>query len=101
MTELYPHSDIKKIIADHPIVIFGKGNQGQPMCGFTAKVQAVFEELGLDYEMVNILTDQNLREEMKTFSDWPTFPQVYLNGEFLGGCDIILEMHENGQFVVE
>ncbi len=71
------------------------------MCGFTAKVQAVFEELGLDYEMVNILTDQNLREEMKTFSDWPTFPQVYLNGEFLGGCDIILEMHENGQFVVE
>lgn len=101
MTELYPHAEIKKIIMSEPIVIFGKGEKSQPMCGFTAQVQAVFEDLGLDYKMVNILKDQNLRAEMKTFSDWPTFPQVYLNGEFLGGCDIILEMHQNGQFQVE
>lgn len=101
MTQLYPHTDIQKIIDTHPIVIFGKGEKGEPHCGFTAKVQAVFEDLRLDYYMVNILTDQELRAEMKTFSDWPTFPQVYLNGVFIGGCDIVLEMQENGQLVVE
>lgn len=101
MNELYSHTDIKALIAAHPILIFGKGEKSQPMCGFTAQVQTVFEELGLDYEMVNILKDQNLRAEMKTFSDWLTFPQVYVNGEFLGGCDIILEMQANGQFQVE
>ena len=101
MTELYPHTEIKALIASNPIVVFGKGEQGQPMCGFTAKVQNVFEDLDLEYAMVNILKDSDLRAEMKTFSDWPTFPQVYLNGEFIGGCDIVLEMHENGQFIVE
>jgi len=101
MTQAYPHADIKKIITDHPIVIFGKGEKAQPFCGFTAQVQAVFEDLGIDYHMVNILTDQTLRAEMKTFSDWPTFPQIYLNGEFLGGCDILLEMHANGQLSVD
>ncbi len=101
MAELYPHADIKKIITTNSIVIFGKGEKAQPLCGFTAKVQTLFDELGLDYEMVNILNDQSLRTEMKVFSDWPTFPQVYLNGQFLGGCDIVLEMQANGQFVVE
>lgn len=101
MTELYPHADIKKIITCNPIVIFGKGEKDQPFCGFTAQVQTLFDELGLDYEMVNILNDQSLRTEMKVFSDWPTFPQIYLNGQFLGGCDIVLEMQANGQFVVE
>lgn len=101
MTELYPHADIKKIITANPIVIFGKGEKDQPFCGFTAQVQTLFDELGLDYEMVNILNDQSLRTEMKVFSDWPTFPQIYLNGQFLGGCDIVLEMQANGQFVVE
>ena len=101
MTPLYPHQDIKALIAADPIVIFGKGEKSQPMCGFTAQVQTVFEDLGLDYKMVNILQDQNLRAEMKQFSQWPTFPQVYLNGEFIGGCDIVLEMQENNQFVVE
>jgi len=101
MTELYPHADIKKIITANPIVIFGKGEKDQLFCGFTAQVQTLFDELGLDYEMVNILNDQSLRTEMKVFSDWPTFPQIYLNGQFLGGCDIVLEMQANGQFVVE
>jgi len=101
MTQAYAHTDIQKIITDHPVVIFGKGEKGQPFCGFTAKMQAVFEDLGLEYHMVNILKNESLRTEMKVFSDWPTFPQVYLNGEFMGGCDIILEMHQNGQLVVE
>lgn len=101
MTELYPHNEIRNLIEGSSIVLFGKGEKSQPMCGFTAQVQAVFEDLGLDYEMINILEDQNLRTEMKTFSDWPTFPQVYVNGEFLGGCDIILEMQANGKFQVE
>jgi monothiol glutaredoxin len=101
MTQLYPHVDIKRLIDEHPIIIFGKGEKGQPFCGFTAQVQTVFEDLGLDYEMINILKDQNLRTEMKAYSDWPTFPQVYLNGEFIGGCDIVLEMQANKQFLVE
>jgi len=101
MTELYSHTDIKKIIVSNPIVVFGKGEKSQPFCGFTAQVQTVFEELGLDYEMINILKDENLRSEMKVFSDWVTFPQVYLNGEFIGGSDIVCEMHANGQFEVQ
>lgn len=101
MTDTYSHDEIRQLIAAHPIVIFGKGEKGQPFCGFTAQVQGVFDDLGLDYHMVNILNDQALRAEMKVFSDWPTFPQVYLNGEFIGGCDIIVEMHEKGQLVVE
>lgn len=101
MTETVNHEEIRAIITKHPLVIFGKGEKHQPMCGFTAQVQTVFEDLGIDYHMVNILTDQALRAEMKTFSQWPTFPQVYINGEFIGGCDIVVEMHENGQFQVE
>jgi len=101
MAELYPHSGIKKIIESNPIVVFGKGEKAQPFCGFTAQVQAVFEDLGLDYEMINILKDENLRSEMKVFSGWVTFPQVYLNGEFIGGSDIVCEMHANGQFEVQ
>ncbi len=101
MTNQALQTEIKALIAEHPILIFGKGEKGQPFCGFTAKVQAVFEDLGIDYHMVNVLADHALRAEMKTFSDWPTFPQVYLNGEFIGGCDIVLEMHEKGQFQVE
>lgn len=101
MAELYPHTEIQKIIKDHPIVIFGKGEKIQPMCGFTVQVQTVFEDLGLDYHLVNILQNPALRAEMKTFSNWPTFPQVYLNQQFIGGCDIVLEMYKNGQFKVE
>lgn len=95
------HTDIQKLIDTHPIIIFGKGEKGEPHCGFTAGVQAVFEELGIDYHMVNILADQDLRAEMKVFSDWPTFPQVYANGEFLGGCDIVVEMAQQGQLQVD
>lgn len=101
MIQQYSHEEIQKLIDAHPVLIFGKGEKGQPFCGFTAQVQGVFEDLGIDYHMVNILADQALRAEMKTFSDWPTFPQVYLNGEFMGGCDIIVEMHEKGQLQVE
>ena len=63
-------------------------------------MQNVFESIGMDYTMINILEDEDLRAEMKTFSDWPTFPQVYINGDFIGGCDIIVEMHQNGKFEV-
>lgn len=92
--------EIQQLIESAPVVIFGKGEKHNPHCGFTAQVQNVFESIGMDYTMINILEDEALRAEMKTFSDWPTFPQVYINGDFIGGCDIILEMHQNGQFEV-
>ncbi len=98
MTEKFSHSEIQKIIDTHNVVIFGKGEKGQPVCGFTARVQIIFEDLGADYEMINILSDPNLRAEMKVFSDWPTFPQVYIDGQFIGGCDIVEEMHRTGKF---
>ncbi len=97
MNQLYPHSEIQTLIESHKVIIFGKGDKTQPMCGFTARVQEVFETLPYDYHMVNVLEEPALRQELKTFSDWPTFPQVYIHQEFVGGCDIILEMHAEKQ----
>jgi len=101
MNTTYPHEDIQALINSETVVIFGKGEKDQPMCGFTANVQQAFESLGIDYLMINILSDEDLRLEMKTFSEWPTFPQVYINQEFIGGCDIVLELYKNGQLVTE
>jgi monothiol glutaredoxin len=90
--------EIQKLVDSHKVVIFGKGSKGIPRCGFTAQVQAVFEELFPEYEAVDVLQDLRFwRTVMEEFSDWPTFPQVYVNGEFIGGCDITLEMHESGE----
>lgn len=87
----------KAEIAENKILIYGKGRKGMPMCGFTGKVMGIFEELGKPYHVVNILDDAELRAEMKEFSGWPTFPQIYINGEFIGGCDIACELYESGE----
>ena len=88
---------INQLINANTVVIFGKGEKHDPRCGFTANVQSIFGELSPDYQMINILRDSELRKSMKTFSDWPTFPQIYVQGEFVGGGDIVQEMYQEGE----
>jgi monothiol glutaredoxin len=86
--------EIKNIIKNNKVVVFGKGEKHKPMCGFTANMQNVFDKQYPEYEMVNILGKRSFQKILETFSNWPTFPQIYINGEFIGGGDIILEMNE-------
>ncbi len=94
-------SDIlKQIDADvkaNKIMIFMKGNRSFPQCGFSAATVQIFNELGVDYKTADVLSDPELRDGIKSYSNWPTIPQVYINGKFVGGCDIIRELHENGE----
>ena len=88
---------IQQQIDSYPIVLYMKGSKNFPMCGFSGQVVSVLKQLGLDYKDYNVLEDAELREGIKKFSDWPTIPQLYVSGEFIGGCDIILEMHQQGE----
>ncbi|MEW6272106.1 MAG: Grx4 family monothiol glutaredoxin [Thermodesulfobacteriota bacterium] len=88
---------IREAIERNRIVIYMKGTPSFPMCGFSAATIEVFEELGVPYETVDVLKDPEIREGIKRFSNWPTIPQVYINGRFIGGCDIVREMHANGE----
>ncbi|MGH7906009.1 MAG: Grx4 family monothiol glutaredoxin [Candidatus Binataceae bacterium] len=88
---------IQSAIAENKILIFMKGTRHFPQCGFSAATVAVFDELGAPYETVDVLADQEIREGIKAYSSWPTIPQVYINGQFVGGCDIIRELHESGE----
>ncbi|MBF6570029.1 MAG: Grx4 family monothiol glutaredoxin [Candidatus Binataceae bacterium] len=88
---------IQSTIANNKIVIFMKGSRNFPMCGFSAATVQIFEELGASFETVDVLADEDLRQAIKTYSSWPTIPQVYMNGKFLGGCDIVRELHESGE----
>jgi monothiol glutaredoxin len=90
-------SQIEDTIANHRVVLFMKGNKMFPQCGFSAAVVGILKELGVTFETKNVLTDAGLRDGIKLFSDWPTIPQLYVNGEFVGGCDIVREMHANGE----
>ncbi len=88
---------IKSEIGAQPVVLFMKGTPDFPQCGFSARTVAVLRALGVQFKAVNIFEDPELREELKRFSNWPTYPQLYVNGELLGGCDIVLEMYESGE----
>jgi monothiol glutaredoxin len=88
---------IAKTIADNDVVLFMKGVREQPQCGFSNLVVRVLDHLGVEYKDVNVLADQDLREGIKTFSNWPTIPQLYVKGEFIGGADIVREMFESGE----
>jgi monothiol glutaredoxin len=90
------HEQIQNDINENKFMIFAKGEKGIPQCGFSATVMNIFEELGVDYTVKNVLADPELREGIKTFSNWPTIPQIYIGGEFIGGCDIAIEMFKNG-----
>lgn len=88
---------IQSAIASNRIMIFMKGNRNFPQCGFSAATIEMFEELGAPYQTADVLSDPELREAIKRYSNWPTIPQVYINGKFVGGCDIVREMHESGE----
>ena len=85
---------IKKLITDNEVCLFMKGTPDSPQCGFSMAVSNVLKHLKVKFEGVNILEDENLRNGIKTYSDWPTIPQLYVKGEFVGGCDIVKEMFE-------
>tara|TARA_B100000963_G_scaffold274329_1_gene242542 strand:+ start:90 stop:413 length:324 start_codon:yes stop_codon:yes gene_type:complete len=92
---------IKNIIENHiennDVCLFMKGTPDAPQCGFSMAVSNILKILGVNYKSVNVLEDQSIREGIKVFSDWPTIPQLYIKKEFVGGCDIIKEMYENGE----
>jgi monothiol glutaredoxin len=88
---------IKQQISENDVVLFMKGTKKLPQCGFSAMVAGIFERLNVDIHDINILLDPELRQGIKEFSDWPTIPQLYVKGEFIGGCDIVREMFENGE----
>ncbi len=89
---------IQSDISANDVVLFMKGSRKLPQCGFSATVVAVLERLGVDeYKDINVLLDNELRQGIKDFSDWPTIPQLYVKGEFIGGCDIVREMYESGE----
>jgi monothiol glutaredoxin len=88
---------IQSAVRDNKIMIFMKGNRSFPQCGFSAATVAIFDELGVPYATADVLSDPELRDAIKRFSNWPTIPQVYIDGKFVGGCDIIRELHENGE----
>ena len=88
---------IKNEIENNEICLFMKGTPDAPQCGFSMAVVNIFKILELNFKSVNVLENQNIREGIKTYSDWPTIPQLYVKNEFVGGCDIIKEMYENGE----
>jgi monothiol glutaredoxin len=91
----------KNLIQNHidtnEVCLFMKGTPDAPQCGFSMAVSNMLKILEVNFKGINVLEDQNLREGVKTFSDWPTIPQLYINKEFIGGCDIVKEMYENGE----
>ena len=88
---------IKKIINDNDVCLFMKGTPDAPQCGFSMTVSNVLKHLKVNFNGINVLEDENLRQGIKEFSDWPTIPQLYVKGEFVGGCDIVKEMFEKGE----
>ena len=89
---------IKGIVEGSDIILFMKGVPAAPQCGFSAAVVKVLDGFGVKYDSVNVLADPFIREGLKEFSNWPTFPQLYVKGEFVGGCDIVREMAASGEF---
>ena len=87
---------IEEIIKNNDVVLFMKGTADFPQCGFSGQVVEILNYLGVDFKDVNVLISDELREEIKIFTDWPTIPQLYVKAEFIGGCDIVREMFEDG-----
>jgi len=90
-------SRIKQDIADNSVVLFMKGTPVFPQCGFSAAVVQILTHLGVKFKGIDVLSDPEIRQGIKEFSSWPTIPQLYVKGEFVGGCDIVREMFENGE----
>jgi len=88
---------IKEDIKNNPVILFMKGSKLMPLCGFSGRVVAILNQLGANFETRNVLEDDELRQGIKEYSNWPTLPQLYINGEFIGGCDIVMQLHEEGE----
>ena len=91
------NSRISSIVGDNDVVLFMKGTPLFPQCGFSSRAVAILDHCGVAYESVDVLQDMEIRQGIKTYSDWPTIPQLYVKGEFLGGSDIMMEMFEAGE----
>jgi monothiol glutaredoxin len=97
MSQDQANATIAKTIADNDVVLFMKGTKQFPQCGFSATAVKILDLLGVPFKEVNVLEDQGVRESIKSFSNWPTIPQLYVKGEFVGGCDIMREMYQAGE----
>ena len=88
---------ITEAIGEHEVILFMKGTPEQPMCGFSARTAAALEALGKPYAAVDVLPDPRIRQELSAISNWPTIPQLFVRGQLVGGCDIVVEMYESGE----
>ena len=91
------HDKINETVTGNDVVLFMKGTKEMPQCGFSSRVAGVLNFMGVDYTYVNVLSEDEIRQGIKDFSDWPTIPQLYVKGDFVGGCDIITEMTLSGE----
>lgn len=88
---------IEKILTENSVVLFMKGTQNFPMCGFSARACAILQDLGVKFHDVNVLEDEEIRNGIKEYGNWPTIPQLYINKQLVGGSDIMMEMYQNGE----
>ena len=88
---------IQEAISENPVILFMKGNPDAPACGFSARTVAILQSMGAKFAAVDILPDPRIRQELSALSNWPTIPQLFVDGEFVGGCDIVTEMYESGE----
>jgi monothiol glutaredoxin len=91
------HAQIRQLVDENDVVLFMKGVKHMPQCGFSSRVASILNYMGVEFRDVNVLADQAIRDGVKSFSDWPTIPQLYVKGEFVGGCDIVTEMTLSGE----
>lgn len=91
------HQKIDELVKQNKILVFMKGNKLMPQCGFSNNVVQILNTLGVPYETVDVLADQEIRQGIKEYSNWPTIPQIYINGEFIGGSDIAIELYQKGE----
>ena len=89
--------EIGKAISENPVLLFMKGTPEQPMCGFSARTVAILQSMGRPFAAVDVLPDPRIRQELSTLSNWPTIPQLFVDGELVGGCDIVTEMYQSGE----
>ena len=94
---MWTKEDIEKTVTSNKIVVFGKGTKEQPMCGFTHRAVEIMGQIGKPFEVINIFDDESIRPALIEFSEWPTTPQVFVGGEFIGGSDTAMEMYESGE----
>ena len=90
---------LDKMVSSNKVVVFMKGVPNAPRCGFSNAVTQVLRMHGVDYDAYDVLSDEDLRQAVKDYTNWPTIPQIYINGQFVGGCDIILQMHKTGELI--